>query len=336
MTTVGAARIGISGIGSIGGQHARAFAALGAEVVLWDPVAGPEQVLERAGVEAEVVATLDELVERVDGVVVAAPDEHHVAQLRLARAAGRPTLVEKPLAASPEELVGLPGDDDAVLVGYVLHHHESMQRAAQLLGDGAVGTLVSFSATVGAWETIALARHRFGDGAEGRLYVDYSHEWDYVRWFAGPVAGCVAVAGRRGDRPVTPSPNVVDALLVTESGVSGSVHLDYVQDPSRREITLVGDRGTIRVTPSLGEVRLERPGRDAVEERFADPRERGLARQAAHFLHVVRGEARPAVTIADGRAAVEVAAAVRRSAESGTWAWLHPTTDQLRGAITHD
>src|SRR5690606_8947859 len=181
-----------------------------------------------------------------------------------------------------------------------------------------------------------LARHRFGDGAEGRLYVDYSHEWDYVRWFAGPVAGCVAVAGRRGDRPVTPSPNVVDALLVTESGVSGSVHLDYVQDPSRREITLVGDRGTVRVTPSLGEVWLERPGQDAVEERFADPRERGLVRQAAHFLHVVRGEARPAVTIADGRAAVEVAAAVRRSAESGTWAWLHPATDQLRGAITHD
>jgi len=330
--------IGISGIGSIGAQHAQAFAALGVDLVLWDPVAEPAQVLERAGVPAVVVPTFAELLERAaDGVVVAAPDEHHIAQLNEARGAGRVTLVEKPLAADPDDLGELDATrTDDVLVGYVLHHHESMERAALLLADGAIGTLVSFAASVGAWDTIALARHRFSDGAPDRLYVDYSHEWDYVRWLAGPIAGCVASAGRRGDLPLTPRPNVVDALLVTESGVSGTVHLDYVRHPAHREITLIGDRGTLRVAPSLGEVTLQRPGRDVLHEVYEDPRERGLARQATHFLDVARGATRPKVTLADGRAAVEVAAAVRDSAESGTWSWLRPTTPQPRRIPTHD
>lgn len=311
--------IGVSGVGSIGLQHVHAFADAGARVVAWDPGSETDTVRERTRGRAQVVEGLDELIATADGVVVAAPDEFHAEQVSAIVEAGLPVLVEKPVtstvAGAEELMTRIAGA--TVLVGYVLRHYRSMQRARDLIDSGAIGERVSFHATVGAYDTIRLARARFSEPRPDRLYIDYSHEWDYVAWLVGRIERCIAVAGVRGRLDMRENPNVVDALLVGDR-LSGTVHLDYVQDPSRRSLTVIGDRGSLCVLPTQGELRCVVGGEEQIEH-FGSEREQGLRRQADHFIGVVTGAESPEVRFEDGLAALRVADAVRRSARSGGW-----------------
>lgn len=320
-------RVGVTGIGSIGARHARVLAGLdGVEVHVHDAVAGAEEIGARVGPGVLVEPSLDALLDRApDGLVVATPDEFHLAALLTARAAGVPVLVEKPLAADRDAArtavatLQDRGQDGAVLVGYVLHHYACMRRAHARLREGAVGTPVSFHAELGAYETLTLARSRFDDTAEGRLFVDYSHEWDYLRWLLGPVAGGLALARLAGDLPLRQRPNVVDAVLRLADGTTGSVHLDYVQDPARRTLVVIGDRGRLTVDVVRGSVTtVDRDGRVHAEDCSA-PRDAAFTAQARHFLDVAAGRSAPAVTVQDALAALDVAAALARSAATGQW-----------------
>lgn len=314
--------IGICGIGSIGAKHARAFTEVGgADLVAWDPIATPEQILERTTVPVRVVATLDELVAVSDGVVVASPDDRHAEQVVAAHEAGCAVLVEKPVAPTAAEVVTLRAridDESRVLVGYVLHHHRSIRRAREIVDSGVLGTIASFHATVGAYDTLRFAVNRFSEGRPDTLYIDYSHEWDLVRWLVGPMRSCIAVAALRGDLPLRLTPNVVDAILVGDD-VSGTAHLDYLQDPGMRELTLIGDRGALSVSATTSTVRVRLHGQEERVETFEGQNEAGLAVQARHFLAVTRGQAEPAVTLLDGLAALRVAEGVKSSAASGRW-----------------
>ena len=320
-------RVGVTGIGSIGARHARVFATLpGVEVVVHDAVATADEIRSRVGDDVTIAADLDDLLHRApDGLVVATPDEYHLDALVAARAAGVAVLVEKPLAADlaaarrvVDSLVAR-GADGMVLVGYVLHHYACMRRAHELLRAGAIGTPVSFHVELGAYETLALARNRFADDVTDRLFVDYSHEWDYLRWLLGPISGGLARAHQAGDRPLTQRPNVVDAVLELADGVTGLVHLDYVQEPARRAFEVVGDQGRLAVDVVAGQVQVT--GHDG-EVRTTDcsaPRDAAFTAQARHFLAVAAGGERPSVTLTDALAALEVAAGLTESARTGHW-----------------
>lgn len=325
-------RIALSGVGAIGIAHAQAFRSLpGVSLIAHDPVATPEEISAQVGPGVEVASTFEQLLDRVpDGIVVAGPDAVHVEQTSQARARGIAVLVEKPLAPSAElarELAGTeasaePGAkaEAPVLVGYVLHHYACMARAAELLASGAIGEPISFHAQLGAYETLPQARNRFNQAETDVLYVDYSHEWDYLRWLLGPVAGGFAVAREAGDLPYSQRPNVIDVVLRMKSGVTGTAHLDYVQQPTRREFMIIGDRGTIHVDVIARLVRLSPwGGRSAVDETYPQSRTETLMSQAQHFLDVVAGRAEPCVSVHDAIAALEVADALRSSAGSGQW-----------------
>lgn len=68
----------------------------------------------------------------------------------------------------------------------------------ELIGD--LGTPVSAHASLGAYETLRLARNRFADTVGYRLPYDYSHEWDYLQWYLGPIARVAAGRRAAGDR----------------------------------------------------------------------------------------------------------------------------------------
>ncbi len=316
--------IGISGIGSIGARHARVFAGIeGVAVLAQDPACDEDEIGRRAGVPLTFVpGSFDALLDRTpDGVVLASPESAHVDQVISAAERDIPVLVEKPVAPTLGDARALAGPLSVpVLVGYVLRHQRCMARARDLIADGAIGTPASFHVDLGAYETLVVARSRFRTAPPGTIYVDYSHEWDYLRWWIDDiVAGC-AIERTVTSLPLVQRPNVVEALLRTAGGTIGTVHLDYLQDPGHRRITVVGDGGTLFVDPGLGlVVRTPRGMPEGDVEDLAEPRDRAFEAQARHFLAVVRGEAPPAVTITDGLAALATADALRASAAAGTW-----------------
>ena len=133
---------------------------------------------------------------------------------------GSPVLVEKPVErhastgrttmAGRRERLGVP-----VLVGHVLRHLPVLQRASELLADGAIGTPCRSTPPLGAYETLEVARYalRRRPPATGCRSTT-CHEWHYLQWLLGPIArACAAIGHTGGDLPLRQDPNVVDVLL---------------------------------------------------------------------------------------------------------------------------
>jgi predicted dehydrogenase len=315
--------IAVSGIGSIGARHARVLAAIeGVTVLAQDPFASDEEILRRTGGDVTVAASFSELLDRApDGIVVASPESAHVDQVLAVTGVGIPALVEKPLAGSLTDGRRLAGPLLApVLIGYVLRHYRCMQRTYSMIADGAIGAPVSFHVDLGAYETLELARNRFEHAPPGTIYADYSHEWDYLRWWLGDIGAGCAVEQTVKTVPLFQRPNVVDVLLRLSDGVSGTVHLDYLQQPGHRRITVLGDRGTLNVDAGTGQLTFTpRGASDGELIDCSESRDHAFTAQANHFLAIIRGEAEPMVTITDALAALATADALRRSGPTGNW-----------------
>lgn len=301
--------IGIAGLGSIGQRHARLIREQGAYKVLeCDPgVAG--------------TLTFEELLaRRPAGVIVASPDACHVHQAVAAIRAGAAVLLEKPVAASSADAEGLWAvRTDRVLVGYVLRHSRWFHLVSGLLNSGIIGVPVSFQAMLGAYDTITHARSRFAHPEPNRLYFDYSHEWDYLARFFGPVAEAIASARKVSTGDLAQEPDIVDAVLRMQNGASGTLHLDYVQSPGRRQFLLVGSGGSLSVDAGSGEISFVATGGSVKRWDASETRDDMYRVQLRHFYEVIEGTAAPIATVSEGIHAVLVAEALIRSVESRTW-----------------
>lgn len=317
--------VGVSGLGSIGRQHIDALAGrAGVHVLAFDPASElREQVASQIPVQT--VADFGELLDlRPDALVIAAPDQFHLPQLSAAAARGIATLVEKPLAPSLPEATAVADDirgtGTAVLVGYVLRYRTVVQAVHAAIHDGRIGQPTSFQVMLGAYATITAAVSRFDTAEAGRLYRDYSHEWDYLRWFFGPIAQGLAVARTVRDIAHVEEPNIVDGLLTHASGVTGAFHVDYVEPRGLRTIHVVGTGGSLRADFGRGTLTLRTAGDDG-ERLYSYPETPSIAlrRQIDHLLEVSDGTASPLVSLDDGLAALAVADALRASATDSTW-----------------
>ncbi|MGD7704670.1 Gfo/Idh/MocA family protein [Microlunatus sp. Y2014] len=320
-------RVGVSGLGSIGGQHLAALRAAGATTLYgFDAVPAMCEAAQAATPDLRLVDSYDALLgSGLDAVVIAVPDHAHLAQLEAAASAGIAVLVEKPLAPSAAETAAvidrLGTAGDRCMVGYVLRHNAACLRVAGLLADKAIGESTSFQVMLGAYGTITVAANRFATPAYGRLYGDYSHEWDYLAWWFGPIASVLAVERTTAAVPHVETPNLVDALLETGGGMVGALHIDYVDQRGLRQVTVIGTEGSLTTDLGGGVTDVRRTGIDGVQ-RFSDlaPASAALTRQAAHLLAVARDEEQPRVRLTDGLAALRVADALRASAPTRTWA----------------
>ncbi len=327
--------IGVVGLGSIGRRHARLLTGCERVVVrVFDE--DPGAAADLTGVTS--MANVDELIAACDGVVIATPDAFHAPLTVAACRAGTPVLVEKPvsdtLAGAHEMAAAAAATGVPVLVGHVLRHLPVLSRLEELLDGSAIGTPVSFHATVGAYETLELARTRFDTTARHRLAFDYTHEWHYIQWLLGPIARCVAACHLGGDLPLRQDPNVIDVLVAMASGVTGSVHLDYVERNGGRAIRIVGDRGVLTADLGDGTITTRTPAGELRHEQHVEERDAAFRRQLGHFLDVVAGAA-PTVTIEEATRALAVAEAVVASCEAGTWQDVDRREVAVRSRSSH-
>jgi D-apiose dehydrogenase len=318
--------IGIVGFGSIGGMHARVALSMGARVVVADPVVAADDLPHGVRLAASLEALLDE---RPSAIIVCTPDALHAPHAIAALERGIPVLVEKPMASSVEAARAMVAASEAhataLLVGYILRYGAILGAVSRVLSDGMIGAPVSFHADLGAYETLTRARNRFDGSSGGHLFADYSHEWDYLRWLLAPASRALGCARVVEGLPITERPNSVDGLLELENGIVGSFHLDYVRDPPERSLQIVGSHGSLAADLVSGVLGVRRRGVAGVEEtRHGEAREAAFERQLRHLLAVAAGDARPAVTGADGIAALAVADAVRTSAVAREWTVIAP------------
>lgn len=319
-------RIGICGIGSIGFRHARLLSQRNdVTLCLCDVVPNHLDRARNLSNLEKLIESFEEFLDlNLDGVIVATPDQFHIPQAEAACQKGIAVLIEKPIAESAGQVENLKRTVEKtnarVLVGYPLHYNRIFLKAKEVLDSGAIGDPVSFHVMLGAYNTLIAAKNRFDDGGRNRIFVDYSHEWDYINWFLGKVRRVAAVSHQSGRLEKMQDPNVVNAILELESGVSGTAHLDYVQAPGQRSFRIIGDRGYLEIDALRLTVVVKRYT-DEFEQvfRFDESFDQMMSRQLDHFFEVIDDRMAPKVSIDDGLNAIRVADAMIAACRLQTW-----------------
>jgi len=336
-------RIAVAGAGYIGLAHIRAAqsspsCALSAIV---DP--SPEAAKTAAGAGVPLFKSLDELLERnrPDGIILATPNQLHVAQALQCVIAGMPILVEKPIAPTVAEAQQLLESIDKkrakVLIGHHRAHSPIMAKAKEVVESGVLGRLVAVMGSAIFFkpdEYFASAPWRREIGA-GPILLNMIHEVHNLRMLCGEIVAVQAFASQavRG----FPVEDTVAINLRFAAGVLGTFMLSdtaacarsWEQTSRENEAypsyadedcyVIAGTHGSLSVPtmrlktyPSAADRSWWKPFQIGLVSMVRDD---PIKHQLEHFGAVVRGEAEPLVNARDGLANLRVTEAIAQAAK---------------------
>jgi predicted dehydrogenase len=334
-------KLAVMGAGLIGKRHAEAIAADPGAVLagIVDPAPAAREVAAAFGA-GWFVSLADLLaVERPDGIVIATPNQLHVANGLEAVAAGIPALVEKPIAddaRAGEDLVaaaeraGVP-----LLVGHHRRYNPMIRKAKEIIEAGRLGRILTLSGSF--WlmkpDDYFEAPWRRAEGA-GPVLTNLIHDVDLFRYLCGDVVAVQAQSSNAVRGHAVEETAVI--ILRFASGVLGTVNVsDTVVAPWSWELTtgenpaypqqdqscyqIGGSEGSLTI-PQL-EVWWNKGKRSWWEplarERVPFTPEDPLKAQIRHFCEVIRGRAEPIVSGREGLATLKVIEAVKQAARTG-------------------
>jgi predicted dehydrogenase len=338
-------RIAVAGAGYIGQAHAGVLGQIPAcrLSAIVDPSPAAARVAAQAGVP--LYASIDQLLEqdRPDGLVLATPNALHVPQALQCIQAGLPVLLEKPVATTVAEAELLACAVQAcgvpVLVGHHRAHSPIMAKAREVVESGQLGRLVAVMGSA----TFFKPDHYFADApwrrepGAGPILLNMIHEVHNLRMLCGEVEAVQAFKSH-AVRDFAVEDTVAISLRFANGALGSFLLSDTAACPRSWEQTsgenqayascadedcyvVTGTNGALSV-PTM---RLKTYPR-AEDRSWWKPFEEGvvgvvredpIARQMAHFVAVVRGQARPLVTVEDGIRNLRVTEAIVQAAATG-------------------
>jgi predicted dehydrogenase len=319
----------IAGFGSIGRRHLRNLQSLGEHDVMLlrsNRSTLPLDEIASLPVETDVQAAL---AARPDAVIISNPTALHLDVAIPAAEAGCAILLEKPISHSLERIDALQAavkrGGARVLVGFQLRFHPTLRLAAERIAAGEIGAVQSVRAHWGEylpnWHPWEDFRQGYAARADlgGGVILTLCHPLDYLRLVIGEIRDVWAFTGQSSDLQLGVEDSAEIGLRFA-SGVVGSVHLDYVQQPPAHTLEVIGSTGTLRWNATDGALTVYSPAAQSWQVHLPpDGFDRNwlFMDEMRNFLAVARKEAEPACTLEDGIRALQVALAARDSAADG-------------------
>jgi predicted dehydrogenase len=338
-------RVGLLGYGTAGAVfHAPLIAStpgLRLDAVVTANPERQEQV-RRHHPSAHVLGTADELWDRdLDLVVVATPNRTHVPLARAALEAGRPVVVDKPLAATAadgRQLVAEANRRGLLLTVFQNRRWDAdFRTASRLVNEGALGRVLRFESRYERWRPTPKVNWRERGGAEeagGILYDLGSHLVDQALHLFGPAAAVYGELDRR--RPGVEVDDDAFVALTHASGVRSHLWMSALTPQLGPRLRILGDQaGYTKFGMDVQEDALRAGGRPTDDGWGAEPREQwgllGVGDEVAvapsepgayqdfyaGVVSALRDGGPPPVDPLDSVAALAVIEAARRSAEGG-------------------
>jgi len=327
--------IGVVGAGRMGSIHARLVARSVAEARLAGIADVNLSAAQRlAGELGNVPAfgSLDEMLASpgVQAVLIATPSNRHLEALRVAAAAGRDILCEKPVALTIEDTVaGIEAAEAAhvrLQIGFMRRWDPDYARAKARLASGALGQPMLFKSLQFDQEPPPPS---FADPkVSGGIMVDMGiHEFDLARWLMDDEVVEVHAFGSSVAHPRLATVGDVDSAVVNlrfAGGTTGTVELarntTYGEDVRTEVLATAGSvwighlpvsHGSWSGGNAAGAVATD--GADPAVPRF----EAGYAAQIRAFARAIIDDRPVAVPGSAGLTAIAVALAADRSMREG-------------------
>lgn len=332
-------KVGMIGAGMISGYHVAGLMAAGANVAAISGL-GKEQTKGKAEQFGIPFFTTDyqEILARddIDAVVVATPDFTHEKIAVDALEAGKPILLQKPMARNSREcrriIQAAERTCTPIYVSFMHRYFEEVVKTRELLADDAFGPVYSVrqrNATPGAtWAAWFYSKENVGGGAMLQLGV---HGIDLLQYLFGQIISVRAVTALMKEERVLEDGSIISpdnedlifAIYRFASGMMATHETVYneVAGTDRFRVEIYGEKGTAWLRTERGPLAVYAPAHLAHEGWFlpALPQQPFGYRQHRHFLDMLQNEAPDDGSASAGLSTILVAEAVYRSAESGQW-----------------
>lgn len=279
---------------------------------------------------------------RVDGVVIASPNEFHFEQASQCIEWGLPVLLEKPITPTLEQgrqLVSLVERKHAkVLIGHHRAHSPLLAKAREVIQQGRVGRLVSVMGSA----QFCKPDHYFIDGpwraqmGGGPILINLIHEIGNLRSLMGEISVVQAITSSHIRQ--FPVEDTVAINMVFESGALGTFLLSdtaasaksweltsqenpsYPHQPDDACYSIAGTKGSLDI-PTMRLKYYPEPTAPSwwspfVEEVIPVERQDPLECQMRHFGKLIQGKEPPVVSAQDGFRNLLVTEAIRESAKT--------------------
>lgn len=331
----------IAGLGSIGRRHFRNLIALGEKDIILlrtRKATLPDDELAGYPVETDIHEALTN--HKPDAVIVANPTSLHLDVAIPAAEAGCHILLEKPVSNSLDRLDALQKaaekSGSKILVGFQFRYHPTLNKARELIQQGALGKVLTVHAHWGEylpnWHPWEDYRQSYASRADlgGGVIVTLTHPLDYLCYLLGDVESLWSFNGHLSPLEVDVE-DVAEIGLRFVGGAVGGIHLNYFQRPPVHRLEIVGTDGTLRWDNADGVLHFQRmPAKFGsfsdnppapIVETFAPPagfeRNQLFLAQTRHFVEIASGESEPRCTLADGAMALRLALAAQESQRLG-------------------
>lgn len=322
-------RFGLIGTGRIGQVHATSIAASPEATLSWvaDPfVDGAHAVAARYGATATESAETLIASGEVDAILIASPTPTHVDLIEASLRAGLPVLCEKPIdldIARVDALRPLVASSGVpVALGFNRRFDPNHASAQARVRAGEIGDLE---------QLIIVSRDPAAPpadyiGVSGGIFRDMTiHDFDMARFFIDDIVSVSATGTRTFDAGAREHGDF-DTAVATLRAASGAIvtivnsrHSAIGYD---QRMEAFGSKGMLQVGNPLQNTVVLSNGH-AVEARppypefFLERYAEAYAAELGEFVKLVRGESSTSPTFEDGRAALILADAAQRSAETG-------------------
>jgi len=313
----------VIGTGSIGRRHIQCLKELAVpEIYICEPIESNRKLTTGLFKIEKSFTDLDYALERsYDAAIICVPNHLHsiisipVIKRRI------PVLLEKPIEiiieAAEQIRDAAKKYDTVVQVAYCFRFSTALAEIREILAGGKLGKIYCVDISVGQYlpdwrPTVDYREIYSAKRAEGGgVCIDLSHELDYFRWLFGDVAKILALSLKTSQLEIDVE-DIAEAIIVTESGTIGRIHLDYLSRKLRREVHIVGENGNIEYDFVTGSLRVYHADNAFWQCKTYDA-DRNLIfkRQLEHFFKCIQTADTPLVDANDAIKTLELALRMR-------------------------
>lgn len=247
-----------------------------------------------------------------DLVVVSNPTAFHLDVAIPAAYQGADILLEKPISDSLARIIDLrqavEESGSKVLVGFQFRFHPGLKLIHNWLNEDLLGEILFVRAHWGEylpdwhpWEDYResySAKQNLGGG----VVLTLSHPIDYLMWIFGEIKSLSAAAGEKNILGLEVE-ELVNINLRFESGLLADVHLNYLEQPPRHTLEILGSLGQVSWDYQTGVLKRYL---NQQKEWELYPLPEGFTRndlflsEIDHFLRVSKNEEAPVCSLEDG------------------------------------
>lgn len=331
-------RILVAGAGLVGQRHIETVTRFASLVGIVDPAPAAVELAGAYGVPLflDIEKAIDDT--KPDGVILATPNQLHIAHGTCAIERGLPVLIEKPIAdksAPAHDMVDRARSLSVpVLVGHHRRHNPKVMAAKSCIESGTIGQIATVNGQFWLYKPPEYfdATWRRQTGA-GPVFINLIHDVDLLQHFCGPIRSVQAMQSNAARKFEVEDTAAI--LLEFENGALGTFSAtDTVVAPWSWEFTagenpaypnvrgsayqIGGTHGALSVPDLVVWTHKDkRSWWEPIESRELDVEDGdAFDRQCQHFVDIMNG-ATPLVSGEDGLSALRVIEAVKSAAETG-------------------